>query len=176
MKKFLLVAVLVMGFSMMAVAQDIPATEIFAGYSYFRCTTGTSSCDLNGWNLSAAFNVNKNFAPVIDIGGHYGKLTGRNYSAHSFMAGPKFMMPVGRFTPFVHFLAGIDHSNLGGMKTRDTQNNFALAVGGGVDISVNSFMSVRAFQAEYYGLRLRGELRHDMRVAAGAIFKLGKRY
>jgi len=182
MKKLVLVAVLILGFSVMAMAQDIPATEIFAGYSHFRCDKD-AACDLNGWDVAVAFNINKHVAPVVDIHGQYGKqydprffMRDRNFSAHSVMFGPKFMMPVGRFTPFGQFLVGVYHSNLGGMQTRKTENNPAIAIGGGVDVNVNSRLSVRAVQAEYYGIRYLGSVHNDLRISAGAIFKFGKRY
>ena len=61
MKKLLLVAVLLLGFSVMAVAQDTPVVEIFGGYSYFRPDTQEDDFDLNmhGWNASVAINGNK---------------------------------------------------------------------------------------------------------------------
>ena len=42
MKKLVLVAVLLLGFSIVAVAQDYPKVEVFGGYSYFRMDTTTN--------------------------------------------------------------------------------------------------------------------------------------
>jgi hypothetical protein len=176
MKKLVLVAVFVMGFSVMTMAQDLPAYEFFTGYSYLRWAPIGASGDLQGGEIAVAFNKNKHAAIVGDFTGNYGKISGRNINVHSALFGPKVMMPYGRYTPFVQALFGVYHVNLGGMRKRDTENDFGYALGLGMDVEVNQFISVRPFQAEYVGVRSAGIIQSDMRVSAGAVFKLGKKF
>jgi hypothetical protein len=133
MKKLVLIAVFVIGFSMVAVGQDIPAYQFFGGYSSLhnqtidRLANTRSTTDLNGWDLSVALNGKKNWAAVIDIGGNYGKVFNKNaveatipvkndhnFKSHTLMWGPKASFHVGKFTPFVQGLIGIVHTNVGG--------------------------------------------------------------
>jgi hypothetical protein len=187
MKKLVFVAVFVMGFSAMAIAQDLPAYEIFTGYSYLRLAPTGSSGDLQGWNIAVAFNKNKNAALVANFSGNYGKVqdplfltngkaTIRNAKVHSVLFGPKIAFPQGRFSPFVQALFGVYHVNYGGMKKRDTENDFGLDAGFGMDIEVSKQISVRPFQAEYVAIRSQGNLQSDYRLSAGAVFKIGKKY
>jgi hypothetical protein len=182
MKKLFFVAVFVMGFSAMAIAQDLPAYEFFTGYSYLRWVPAGASGDLQGWDISVAFNKNQNAAIVADFTGNYGKIMDplqkreRNIKVHSAMFGPKFVIPQGRFSPFVQALFGVYHVNVGGMKTRDTENDFGFAIGFGTDVEVNSLISVRPFQIEYVGVRSQGIIQDDLRISAGAVFKFGKKF
>jgi hypothetical protein len=187
MKKLVFVAVFVMGFSALAIAQDLPAYEIFAGYSYLRLAPVGSSADLQGGNLAIAFNKNKNVALVANFSGNYGKVKDplflrngqpaiRNAKAHSVLFGPKIAFPQGRYSPFVQALFGVYHLNYGGFRSRDTENDFGFDAGFGMDIEVNKLVSVRPFQAEYVGIRSQGNLQTDFRISAGAVIKIGKKY
>jgi hypothetical protein len=187
MKKLVFVAVFVMGFSAMAIAQDLPAYEIFTGYSYLRWAPVGSSADLQGWNLAVAFNKNKNAALVASFSGNYGTAkdpllltngnpTARNIKAHSVLFGPKITIPQGRFSPFVQALFGVYHINTGGMRMRDTENDFGFDTGFGMDIEVNKLISVRPFQVQYVGIRSQGNLQTDFRASAGMVIRIGKKY
>ena len=81
MKKLVLVAVFLLGFSVMAMAQDLPKVEVFGGYSLVLVDTSTTlnqsgwegmDLNLNGWNSSVVFNGNKYFGFVAEFGGSYG--------------------------------------------------------------------------------------------------------
>jgi len=96
MKKLVLVAVFVIGFSIVAVAQEErPAYQFFGGYSslqqqfvYFRAEQRTAPegyfivkppdkkarTQLNGWNISLAINGKKWLAFITDFSGYYGKV------------------------------------------------------------------------------------------------------
>jgi hypothetical protein len=187
MKKLVFVAVFVMGFSVMAIAQDLPAYEIFTGYSFLRVAPAGSSGDLQGWNLAIAFNKSKNAALVANFSGNYGKVqdplyltngkpTIRNAKAHSVLFGPKITIPQGRYSPFVQALFGVYHINYGGMRSRDTENDFGLDAGFGLDIEVTKMINVRPIQAEYVAIRSQGRLQSDYRASAGVVFKIGKKY
>jgi opacity protein-like surface antigen len=183
MKKLVLIAVFVMGFSVTAIAQDFPAFELFTGYSYLRFVPEGSSNDLHGWNIALTFNKSQYASFVADFTGNYGKyndrfnkLEDRNVKAHSFLFGPKLTIPEGRYLPFIQALVGVYHINRGGVPRRNTENDFGAAFGFGLDIDAGEKMRVRPFQAEYVTIRSKGIFQSDIRVSSGVVFKLGKRY
>ena len=111
MKKLVLVAVLVLGFSMLAVAADIPKAEIFGGYSYVKVDTGTQkpnskddiTANMNGWDTNLAVNGNKYLAFVADFSGVYGDIveqgqTQGNLKVFSALFGPKVNFRAGKVT------------------------------------------------------------------------------
>ena len=183
MKKLALIAVFVMGFSVTAIAEDFPAFELFTGYSYFRFVPEGSSNDLQGWNIAVSFNKNQYSALVADFTGNYGKyndrfneLEDRQVKVHSFLFGPKFTLPEGRYVPFVQTLVGVYHINRGGVPRRNTENDFGCAFSFGLDIEAGEKMRVRPFQAEYVVVRSKGIFQSDIRVSSGVVFKVGTRY
>jgi opacity protein-like surface antigen len=183
MKKLVFIAVFVMGFSVAAIAEDLPAYELFTGYSYFRFVPTGSSADLQGWNIALDFNKNPNVAVVADFTGNYGRFNdkfnrhdNRAVKVHSFLFGPKFTVPQGRYSPFIQTLVGVYHINRGGMTTRETENDFGCAFGFGLDIKASDKISVRPFEAEYVLVRSKGIRQSDMRVSSGVVFKIGNKY
>ena len=81
MKKLVLVAVFLLGFSVIVMAEDTPKVEVFGGYSLVIVDTATAlkgtafdGMDLNlkGLDASIAINANKWVGFVADFGGNYG--------------------------------------------------------------------------------------------------------
>jgi len=194
MKKLLLVAVLLLGFSVMAVAQDTPAVEIFGGYSYMRCDANQFvfggaedadvDCGLHGWNFSGAINANKAVGAVIDVSGQYGTVgvEGDEVDArfHSFMFGPKFTMRSGRVTPFAQALFGFSSVKIEADEANEdalsyTEIDFSMAFGGGLDINVGEKVAIRPVQVDYFLTRSGGQFMDNFRYSAGLVIKLGKR-
>jgi hypothetical protein len=183
MKKLVFIAVCVMGFSVAAIAEDLPAYELFTGYSYFRFVPTGSSADLHGWNVALIFNKNEKAAVVMDFTGNYGKyndrfnkINNRAIKAHSFLLGPKITLPQGRYSPFIQGLIGVYHLNRGGRQARETENDFGAAFSFGLDIKASDKISVRPLQAEYVVVRSKGIRQSDMRVSSGVVFRMGKKY
>jgi opacity protein-like surface antigen len=179
MKKLVLVAVLLFGFSVLAVAQDVPAAEVFGGYSYLRADTQLSDVNLNmnGWNANIAVNANKYVGVVAEIGGYYGTIENvADVKAYTVMFGPRISVRKGRVTPFAQALFGFAHisGDVSGVNVAK-ENDFAMAYGGGVDISVNKLISIRPVQVEYLGVKSGQDLLNNFRYSAGIIFKIGKR-
>jgi hypothetical protein len=88
MRKLLFVGVLVLAMSGLALAQDFPKYEVFGGYSYLRSDLNNSSPfvseyyaengnlgtgNLNGFEASFTYNLNKWLGIKADFGGHFGK-------------------------------------------------------------------------------------------------------
>ena len=183
MKKLVLVVVLLIGFSVLAVAQDVPVAEVFGGYSYVRVNPtqeqNPDSINLNGFSTSVALNANKIAGVVADFGGYYGSVPNENdvnVHIYSLMFGPRINVRKGKVTPYVQALFGYSHlSVLANDETIQKENDFAMAFGGGVDININKTISVRPVQIEYVGIKSGQDLLNNMRFSAGIVFKLGKR-
>jgi opacity protein-like surface antigen len=104
-----------------------------------------------------------------------------------YLFGPKFTFRGNeRFTPFAHVLLGAVTQDVGNVLTSttgttttitSTPNNtqFAMALGGGLDISVTERLSVRALQADYVLTRLVANTnQNNIRASAGFVLKLGE--
>jgi len=166
-------------------AQETPKAEIFAGYSYMNFGTESISdrLNLNGWEASAAFNLNRWVGVEADFSGHY---KGNCWGAPgvtckhlSFMGGPRFTYRQGRVTAFAHGLFGGDNGSLSysGFSTSDTP--FALAAGGGMDIALTNHISIRAVQVDYVMTRHFSNYdephQDNIRASAGIVFTVGGR-
>jgi opacity protein-like surface antigen len=184
MKKLLLVAVLLLGFSLMAVAEDTPVAEVFGGYSYVRPDTQEDDVQLNmnGWNLSIAFPGNKYLGFVADFGGVYGKEGSTaddeiKFRAYTAMFGPKVTLRLGKVTPFAQALFG--YARLTGRSFQEVQvmreNDFGYIFGGGIDVNLNDLVAIRPVQVEYLGIKSGGDILSNFRYSAGVVLKLGKR-
>ena len=194
MKKLVLVAVLLLGFSIVAVAQDYPKVEVFGGYSYFRMDTTTNfgapsdadRLNMNGFDINVAINGNKWFGFVTDFGATYGTLdTSYNYdpgveswadiSNYSLMIGPRITLHRGKVTPFLQALIGFAHGKYSELGEDFTSNNLAMAFGAGLDISVNDRFAIRPAQVEYYTARngWTGNYSDDIRLSAGFVLRFG---
>lgn len=183
MRKLLLVAMLLLGFSVMAVAQDTPVAEIFGGYSYVRPDVDDEdTLNLNGWNASVAFPGNKYLGFVMDFGGAYGSLEDDadeevNVRVHTIMFGPEFAVRMGKVKPFAHALFG--YARMTAKSFQEVQlmreNNFAYALGGGIDINLTNMVAVRPVQVDYLAIKSQGDMTHNFRYSAGVVLKLGKR-
>jgi opacity protein-like surface antigen len=155
--------------------KDGRRVEFFGGYSYL--VTDTKETDdpidhlgnLDGFNVAATYYITKRFGITGDFSAHFGKttqdITGGTISFNSksfnFFVGPQYKFTnKTRVTPFVHALAGISNNRFSyraiatGATTPAAEaslsiTDFALAIGGGLDVRVNKRVSIRAFQIDY---------------------------
>jgi hypothetical protein len=185
MRKFALGLALVLIIPIVATAQEYPRVEAFGGYSYFRANP--EGYNLNGWNASVAGNITPWFGIVGDFSGHYGspkefgfRIPYVGINSHTFMAGPKLSARLGAVTPFAHFLIGAARASTGSLGLSVSDTALAAAVGGGVDIKVNSWLAIRAAQADYLMTRFRTfpedvfsrfeQRQNNFRFSAGIVF------
>jgi opacity protein-like surface antigen len=160
--------------SAVASAQEADKFEITGDYSYFRFNPGLpsyfNSQNLNGGGGQAALYLNSWFGIAADFQG-YGSYTqclkpgnpleasgcaSANLFTYTF--GPQVKYRAGRFEPFAEVLVGGAHSNfyanactsegLCGSKS-PSNNAFALAIGGGVDIKATEHIAIRLVDADY---------------------------
>ena len=126
----------------------------------------------NGWNAEAQYNAGRWLGIAVDAGGRSGTpiteargstLAGLpKETAYSFLAGPVISYRTkSRVTPFVHALFGWDRTSLAASTitgsvtspvsvTATTYNDFAMAVGVGVDCRIAQHFSVRLGQLDWY--------------------------
>jgi hypothetical protein len=182
-------AALTLALPIVALAQESPRTEIFAGYSYLRLDDDfNDDRDFNGWNVSVNQTIFKKYFGIkADISGYQGNtmvgLTPRtDLNKFLFLIGPQLTLRKSeRFQPFAHALVGaaritVDNDTLG-VNFEDT--GFAFAVGGGLDVkALSSKLSVRLFQADYVLTRFDNAVgdtvnSNNFRASAGIVLRLG---
>ena len=179
-----------------------PRTEWFMGYSYLRAVPelaeGNRLVDLNGGSTSLAFNFNRYFGIVGDVGGFNDTrllLTGGGVSendqidkgtAFTYLGGPRLSFRTDRVTPFVQVLAGGIYASeitlsgcTGNCTLLPSASAFAMTAGGGLDIRIHRHLALRLIQAEYMMTRFNdlntgsSATQNDMRLSTGLVFRFG---
>ncbi|HEX8073224.1 MAG TPA: outer membrane beta-barrel protein [Pyrinomonadaceae bacterium] len=207
MRKAMLLAVFIFGCAQLAPAQDDERkVEFFAGYSYLNTDLDEPDApldrfdNLDGFNVAATGYITKRFGLTGDFSAYFrnqteaipgGTIRFRSRS-FNYLGGPQIRFPNHtRVTPFVHALAGASNNRFAYRATATgatapavdvsvSVTDFALALGGGLDLRVNRRVAVRLFQVEYYPVFLRdrpelntnGSRRVDnVRFSIGLVFK-----
>ena len=141
----------------------------------------TSHPNLNGYEFSATYKLIPWLGVSGDFSGHYGKVAGVS-STHvqTFLFGPQISVP-GKVSPFVHALFGGVHQSVGaGTITggavpiaiiANSGNSFAAALGGGIDLRVAPFLSVRPIQLDYLMTRFNSTTQNQPRASAGIVLR-----
>ncbi len=191
-KTFLLGTLLVAG--MGASAQELtetPKLEVGVNYTYMRVNPGgvLNSYNENGGSAYAEYNFNKVFGLVADLGGTYtGTVNGFPLDSTTFdyLFGPRFNLRHSRYTFYVQTLVGGERLSNGLNPGAafpflpGSQNNFAAALGGGVDVTLTDHIAVKPIQVEYLMSEVSpaGPLnfvQNNLRYSAGLVFRLGSK-
>lgn len=177
-----------------ASAQEVsetPRAEVGVDYTYIRVNPGGSlgSFNQNGGSAYAEYNFNRVFGLVADLGGSYvGTANGYSLDNTSFtyLFGPRFNLRRSRYTFYVQTLVGGERLsygfNPGGISPLlgNSQNDFAAAIGGGVDIALTNHIAIKPIQVEYLlseitpgaGLNFA---QNNLRYSAGVVFRFGSK-
>ncbi len=179
-------------------AQDMPAWEVFGGYSFQRAdvrqyfrpspliyTFRGRYTNLDGWDVSVTENLRPWLGGTLDISGHSKTpqllgVTNRE-RMYSILYGPRLFHRVTALgisvTPFAHVLLGLARADVRVTPTgpNATDNAFAVATGGGLDLSLGSKAAIRLFQAEYFRTSLLGTRPDGLRASVGVVFYLGRK-
>jgi opacity protein-like surface antigen len=162
-----------------AQSDDGSRAEFFAGYSVLRTRYKAQQTNppmpvgvafagrqiLNGFNASATVYLAEAFGLTGDFSGHFETHRlpdplGGNIDTHirvfNLLGGPQYKFRNdSRVTPFVRGLAGITNTrsrlevpSLNSTSTASS-TDFALAIGGGVDVRVSKHVDLRVFQFDY---------------------------
>jgi len=184
MKKFLVALALFSLFCISAGAQDLPQVEVYGGYQMIHETFLT----LHGFVGAVEGNVNEVFSIVGEYSFGYESVSAFDAEANikemTFMGGPRFSYRAERFRPFAHVLLGGNRISAGVnvpgyLSESGSITNFAMAFGGGVDISLNEGLSVRPAQLDILTTRVSmdglTEWGNQLRYSAGIVFKFGEK-
>ena len=174
-----------------AVAQQKPSNTIDASitFSELRANAPVGSCGcfwMAGGTGEISYPVWRNFSAVAEVAGHTtGHIPDFNtgLSLLSGMGGVRLRVPNHtRFQPFAQALFGGVHgfdsyfpAPVGKLPT-SYDTSFALAVGGGLDVTISKHVWIRALKADYNysGLRnLQGDHQNQLRIGAGILFRAG---
>ena len=144
----------------------------------FRAVTGldvtpnSGSAGLHGFDASVTAYVPKRFGLTGDFSGNsktetqtfFGGPTAARMRVYNALGGPQVkFFNGGRAAPFVRALFGVAHfrndfsASLGAATNRVTDNytNFAMAVGGGLDVRLSNRVALRLIQVDYNPAFLR---------------------
>jgi opacity protein-like surface antigen len=168
MKKVFVIAVLVLLCALPGMAQDYKV-DVFAGYSLLHSDPGSglASANASGWEGALTYNWNDWLGVKADVDGHYCC----DSSLHNFLFGPQITLGHGKVSPYLHGLVGVSHGSAGGF----TDNAFAFALGGGLDVKATDRLSVRIAQVDYLGTRFADYTQNNFRFSAGLVFRFGKK-
>lgn len=183
MKKIVVLLVVVFC-AMMAVAQDAPKVEVFGGYQYMNVDTkGTlDRLNFNGWDADVAAHFTKNFSIVGDISGVYKTEQGVDVKIYNYLFGPR-ISGSGKVSPFAEALFGVGHLSAGtsvsGVNASISSNGYAMALGGGVDVSATPHVGIRLVKFDYLLNHVSStvfdttasENLNNYRIATGIVFK-----
>ena len=164
-------------------AQD--RIELFGGYSYARapianvtvitlvntcpvvCPTSLATAGTNGWEATGVIKANRWFGVGADFGGYYDlSAFGSNAHLQTYLFGPQVSLPR-RISPFAHALVGVARETTSAGNT----NAFSSAFGGGLDLKLYHFVSLRAIQTDYTVTQFRGSTQNEFRTSTGVVLR-----
>jgi len=187
MNRFITVALLlVFGFLPCARAQDIetPKIELYGGYDYVRYNANpringvpsSVSYGANGVTGEAVYNTNSRLGIVGELSGYRLARSGLGTTYQvSYLFGPRVSLRRHFVTPFAQVLFGgvwaADGVTLGPVSA------FGMTAGGGIDLRVSRYFTVRPLQAEYFMTKFpdgANNRQNNFRFGAGIVLRLGR--
>ena len=163
-----------------------PQFDLSGGYAYTRGNSSVSSSfDLNGGTASFTYHFREHLAFVGDFGAYRFSDAGPGLTStmYTYLAGPRLPLHrkhEGRFAPFVQVLAGAARLNASAGGIDAGENSFAIAAGGGLDLSASHHFAFRVVEAEYLLTRFphpdgSSATQNNVRLSAGLVFRFGSR-
>ncbi|HXJ76468.1 MAG TPA: flagellar motor protein MotB, partial [Candidatus Dormibacteraeota bacterium] len=163
----------------------MPRFEVNGGYSYINFDPGDPFRNFNNQGGTGGFtyNANRVLGLTAEVGGYnaHRDVNGSSVNAGltSYLFGPRLnLRRFDHFVPFAEFLFG--GANGGGGFTGDrSQNAFALAAGGGVDVVLTKNVAWRFAQIDYFmtnfsGPSLNANARqNNLRLGTGLVLRFG---
>jgi hypothetical protein len=177
-----------------AIPSHAQSIELFGGYSFVRpqvtysqtpqgacvitgcvTTTTTQNLNFNGWEVGGAFKVLGPLALAADYSDTSGSFQGAHTHLRTYLVGPQLRFP-GPISPFAHFLVGGAHESttaiVGPITTfSPTQNGFATALGGGLDLKLLPLLSVRPIQIDYLLTHFNSKTQNQFRYSVGIVVR-----
>jgi hypothetical protein len=187
-----------------ALADDVPKADLFLGYSFLRANSARDipAFTNNGGLGTFAWNFTNHIAAEFEFGGyHNGNIHDIQFDTTemTYLFGPRFSLGRSRrINPYIHTLFGGIHLTTSlpvtlvatpldttGTTTRigASQDAFAMALGGGLDIRLSHHVMFRPIQLDYLLTRLedlglsgqpsQNRNQNNLRYAAGILFTFG---
>jgi hypothetical protein len=195
--------------SIVAFGQDFPRADLFLGYSFVRANSSREipSFTMNGGVGTLGLNINKYIGFEFEFGGyHNGNINNVRFdtTTMTYLFGPRFSL--GRekkVAPYFHTLFGGMHLTTSiaqeavppvaaplptttppaSGRYAASQDNFAMALGGGLDVKLSRLITFRPVQLDYLMTRFQdfglsgqpsqNRNQHNLRYAAGFAFTFG---
>ncbi len=173
-----------------ASAQNIPAVDVFGGYSYMNfnvpasAETASQKLNFNGFEFSASVGLFHRLALEGDFSDHWlndcGQVLNLKCDDFSWGFGPRFNFGdrSSKLTYFVHGLVGQDRADILAVSaTTVSDTSVALAAGGGVDYWFSRHIGVQLGPVDYVFARHLNSFgaanQSDFRAAGGIAFRFG---
>ena len=174
MRKMILLAGAILLMAAGSWAQDTPAAEVSASYSYLRwgLPDGLSH---HGGSISVAVNLNRWLGLAADVGGYHAAPFGVTHNTYTYMGGPRFSYrKSSRVTPFAQVLLGGARATVNAIDISGSNNGFAYSAGIGVDLGLTKHLALRP-QLDCIGMRFSGYTEKTVRGSFGIVFRFGNR-
>jgi peptidoglycan-associated lipoprotein len=191
MRSVVRVLLLLIGSAVACLAQTAKA-ELGLNYNWMYSNFpqgGNSTFSMNGGSASLAWNLNRTWAVVGDVGAVHGAnvpIAGQGLTMTSYVVGPRYYYrrksirerQFFTLTPYGQLLLGGAHAsgslagNIGG-----SSNAFAMKVGGGVELPLNRTVVLRPAQMEYLLTRFPNggnDRQNNFEFGVGVSFRLGQ--
>jgi opacity protein-like surface antigen len=161
-------------------AQETRGFDVSGNFQYVRLNPGDGTPSYNCQGGSGSFGAY--LTAHLGIVGEFGgcKVTGlpSGVSEHqiSYLFGPRlYFQPHGRIFPFVQALVGGDQfsGSISGLGS-SSSNAFAMAFGGGADVTLTRHLSLRAVQADYFYTHFNSASQNNFRIQTGIVYRFGR--
>lgn len=189
MHKWMVIPLLLIGalpaFGQTSAGEASPGLDVSVGYTLARSNV-SSGCGcfwLNGATAAASFGLKKNFNAVADFAvlrnGNV-QSSGLSLLLFSYLFGPRFTYRnESRLTPFAQALVGGAHASGSGYSGAGVPPSaLAGAVGGGLNLRIDSRVEVRLIEAEYFLTHFQNGVNSreaTVRISFGVVFPFGKK-
>ncbi len=180
MRKLISVGMLILGLCLAAAAADeMPKVEVYGGVSFLHIDdNGLHAPKRNfaGWDSEFQFNINKFLGITADIGGNYGRVQSDVCEVQilDLRIWADVQLSPGACHHFrAHSVRAEQHQqerDLGFCDPGPTDSAFAMAWGGGIDVTINKTFAIRLGQLDWLYTR------HDLTSVGGKGFQNNIRY
>jgi hypothetical protein len=186
---------------LLAQQEELPQADAFFGFTSL--STGSTNTILAKTSLGGlgtiGFNINEHIGIEAEFGGYHNGFVDAFHDdtiSATYLFGPRVSYGrTKRIDPYFHGLVGGIHTGTSVLvqplptpfvaatapRSNTTQNAFAIAIGGGVDIKLNRYISFRPAQVDYFTTKLgsigpaglaTSRFQSDFRYAIGFVFNI----